>query len=436
MAATYAELVTQLTNAIKYVETIYQVGSTVTDDLLAQEDTIIQAFEGAASEIAATIGGLASVRGSISAALESAENLIAPRILAFKDLIDSRGTSADEVLDDLYDYFIDNSKTVNARHFTRGSFSADGGNTGDLDVKRCTTDEQGHLIENSYAQVIDVEIVANESGGKDGRGKTDLGKAVARFRGQGGFDDEIDREVSGKGTNDEIDIPLVTADDSILENASFGDYTGAGASITAITDWTVTTAIGNFEEDTTYYFREDVSENDTPTGLRITGTDTITQTLDSIDGEIDFDSPYYGSIRYNREDGTASGTLAIHMGSVNTSVAVSAQTGWNELAFTIGQNSWPLNWEEDAATDFKVVWTQTTDFIVVDEFIIAPFTQFDGHWVLPFGGATRNRLGDKGTITDTEAGAVIQRWIWRVFNKYLPSNNAGSESESDPSVSF
>ena len=110
------------------------------------------------------------------------------------------------------------------------------------------------------------------------------------------------------------------------------------------------------------------------------------------------------------------------MGTQSESVTVSAQSGWTTLRLTVGQNSWFKNFDNDEDTSIKIVWTQTGGTgILVDDLRVVKFDEFGNVPTLALGGAARWRVGDTGTITDTQTGAVRQRWVWRHFDRYLKS---------------
>lgn len=434
MTATWAEWHGQLTNEIKLGEILRQAASTVTDDLVAQIDTIIQALEGGSRDMVDLLAGINTFREGVNAALvDGMTQILSARVRAVKPVISAPEDDIDDIIDRISDYMDTNSESVNSRNFTRGSWSAGGGNTGDGEVIRITTDSDGYAIENSFAQVITGTCVSNAMTG------TTPGNEVFEFIGQEAADDALELEVSGFGSGEVQELIGRRSGDSLVNNPSFNGFSGTIAVPTDITDWTVTNDVGNLQIDQTNYFVEDDSEAGTPSSLQFDATETISQKLSVSGNSLEPDRPVLTQIAWNRTVGSASGTLALHQGSVSTSVAVSAQSGWQTLRYTLGANSWPVNFDEDELTDIQVVWTRTGGTLLVDDLRFIQFgddDEIDGVPTMLLGGATRWRLDDTGTITDTEGGATVQRWFWRIFNRYLPSDNGGTETITDPSVSF
>lgn len=433
MAATFAEATTILENALTGALLVQTVAADITDNVLALEDTAIQALEGPIDVVNDYTGALAAVRESISTAYEAHSDMAAAALENYRSLTTSSRTG-DGYFEDLFQYWVDNSKTVNSRNFTRGSYSADGSNVGSGTFVRCTTDRWGYPIENTHADVITCTVVAAQGGSIDPRqpSATDRFQEIYRVEGrtQG---DRLESFLSTAGSGLVEYLKNTTADDSLLNNPSFSNYTGAAAATpTDLTDWTVANDIANVEIDTTNYFREADIESGTPASVKLTATESLSQKL-SVRGTKLGTRPHHLQVKYNRAIGSAGGTLLIRMGASNVQVAVSAQTGWNTLQISPGQGSWPDQFEEDEL-DISIEWTRTSGDILIDEVIFVPMKEFDNHWILPVGGATPEALTDFGTITDTEAGATTQEQLWRTSGIYLPSNNAGGESETDISV--
>lgn len=441
MALTFNEWVALLQGAVKYAETLRQVGSTVTDDLLGQADAYISLLEGSTDAAIAAGDAMRTTETLVSNTIsQGAEPLIAATILMVRPVIGAPEADLQGTIDRLYTYMDDNSASVNARNFSRGSFSAAGGNTGDGTFLRVTTDADGYLMERGLAQTINAECVRNASGSTTDAGKTDAGREVFSIWGEPQGSNELDYDASDRGTGGPVDVACVSSDDSIVNNASFGQFTGTTSVPTSIIDWTVTNDIANLEIDQTNFYVAALSET-TPGSLKFTASDTISQALSVQGSQLNGSVPYICQIAWNREVGSASGTLTLHCGSVSVNVAVSAQTGWQILRVTPGQNSWPVNWEEQASTDIKVEWSRTGGDILVDDLRVAPYPQPGGEFIngtpiIGLGGQTRWALRDSGTFSDTVSGAIIQRWIDRTAARYLPSENTGSETISDPTITF
>ena len=244
----------------------------------------------------------------------------------------------------------------------------------------------------------------------------------------------MELEESGRGSGLVLPVPTRSADDSLLINPSFSDYSGTAAVPTEITGWTPGT-IGDFDIDTTNYYRAATLEA-TPAALVFTATDNISQALSVKGTTLDPFTPYYLQLAYNRQVNGDAGTLEIHLGAQSSSVVLAAQTGWNILRLAIGTKNWFKNFNENSL-DVNIIWTRTGGTgLLIDDVVFAPYTNYDGAWVCPVGGATPFLRRDIGTFTDTETGAIIARWIWRAFGRYLPGASGGAETEADPTISL
>ena len=424
-APTFDEWTTQLGNDIKYIELVYQLASTVTDDLLTQENAIVTGLEGNTIPISASLQALVSVRGNVNLILgENAKTFIEARILGVASIIDKVGADVASLLSGLYDYMNDNSFAFLSRIIVRGSWAAAGTNTGDGEVLRVTEDENAHPIENSFSEVISGRVVANAGGSVVNLGATDAGSEIMRFDGTVAGDDELDKELSGRGSGLSADIACVRSGNSIINNPSFADFSGTAAVPTAISSWTVDT-IGNVVIDQVNYFVADVSES-TPASAKLTGSVVFEQLLTVSGNSYEGDGPYLCQLKWNR--GTAisgllgTGTLTLTQGTVSVAVTLAAQTGWNTLRIPLDSTCWFKNFDNDALTSVKVTWVSTGGTaILIDDLRVVKFENFDNVPTMPLGGATLWRNNDSGTITDTETGAILQRWFWRLFGVYMPA---------------
>ncbi|HBY62161.1 MAG TPA: hypothetical protein DEH78_20265, partial [Solibacterales bacterium] len=212
----------------------------------------------------------------------------------------------------------------------------------------------------------------------------------------------------------------------------FSQYSGTEAVPTAITDWTVTTSISNFELDSTNYYRDFVGDT-TPRSLRIKANDTVTQNFNVGKARFNPFTPYYLQIAYNRQVYSGDGTLTITLGSRTTNVVLAAQTGWNVLRMPIGQNNWHSRWNQENAGVAIALSSRTTGSVLVDDVVLVPYDNFDGSWYAIVGGSTPFLRKDKANWTDTATeGAIVQYFLWRFFNGYLPHTTGGSVTWTEP----
>lgn len=379
-----------------------------------------QAISGAAQAMRSALVGVRSLAPAI----------LQQGMYDFGNVIAAPASSPPDIFRNfLYQYFVDNAKSVNARAFTRGSMSAVTG-TGTGVINRLNTDGNNFPLEAGHAEARKAIITLDKLSG----GVTH--EENFEFRGADPQPDNL--KIAGSGRRKDIPCLSGRASENYLSNPSFDSFSGTIAALTAVTDWTPTTAIGNFQLDQTNYYRsyEGIT---TPASLRISTNDTMTQNLANV-RKPSFDplTPMYFQIAFNRTVGTGDGNLNIVLGSKTTTVALVAQAGWNILRLAIGQNNWFRNFNQTTMTVAVSIDSRTTGYTLVDDIILAPFTEFDGTFYAPVGGATPFLKDDYCTWTDSEAGAVVAYWLWQMFGEqwwaYLPSNNAAAETWADPAA--
>jgi hypothetical protein len=217
-------------------------------------------------------------------------------------------------------------------------------------------------------------------------------------------------------------IQAIAADDSarFLTNPSFGQLDGTLAAPTSIPGWTPTGGIGNFELVESPTYRSSTEEGDTPRALKFTTNDILVQNFNVNSVSFNPNVPYYLQIAWNRSEGTGDGTLSLMLGSQTESVALAAQSGWQILRIALGTKNWFQNWNQEDPTVSIQLASNTTGYVLVDDVVLAPFTNFDGGWYALVGGTTPFLYDDIFTFTDTEVGAIIQEWLWRLYGIYLP----------------
>jgi len=120
--------------------------------------------------------------------------------------------------------------------------------------------------------------------------------------------------------------------------------------------------------------------------------------------------------------------------NATASVVLAAQAGWNVLITTMNQNLWYKNFVEDDLNLEVEISGNTTGYTLVDYMIFDSMDFFDGLWYAIVGGATYFLRDDQFTFADslTAAEGIIQYWLYRLFGYYLPHNNAGTETVTDP----
>lgn len=413
---------------MKYLDECRLFGNvTATNNLVSMEDVILQSLESDWSGV--TLANLDAMRQNFAAILLNAAGLMAPGLLTYGKFLAIPEQNIQLILDKLYQHFIDNSLSVNSRGFTFGSPAADVGNVGTGVIRRLNVDENNFPIEAQHVEAKRAKCVLDESSGASPH------EEVFQFEGAFGGKDALEFE-SGSGAIRRIQA--LSARQSLLLNPSFSDFSGTAALPTDITNWTSSTAVIGDGTDYTIEsaagsFYRGYEGDPGPRALNIKLTRTLSQTLALRGTDLDPDVPYLLQVAYNRQVGGATGDLVIEMGNKTTTVALAAQAGWN-LALVpsaVGTNCWLRNFNE-ADIDVKITFTRTAGALLVDDVLLVPATGFDGSWYWVIGGATKFALDDLFTWTDTATEAKIQRWLWRGYARYLPSNNAGAETWADP----
>lgn len=423
---TFAEWGALLAECCEWLEIVRLAAQSNSPNLLAQEDTITQALEGSTTSLATTLSELTALRSNVSRALDGAAFLTAVMFIV-RHRIGSEAEDITTFVADLNRYMADNSESINSRDITFGTFSAGGSNVGNAVIRRLTVDKWGNDIESILtATGFSARVIEDQNTG------TNAGQETWEIRGYPAGDDNLDAQDTGRGTGIIQRINNKSADDSDLLNASFADYSGPAATPTAITSWTVVNSISNCEIDTTNYYVASTIEGDTPAALNLTATEEVNQALSVKGTTLDAENPRYLQVAWNRQVGSASGTLAIHMGATSTSVSVSAQTGWQLLFIPLDENCYPLNFTEDAM-DIRIVWTRSGGEILIDDVrFVAIDDVVDTIPTIALGGSTHSLLEDTGTVSDTVAtNAVIQNTISRNLGVHLQSAGSGGETIAD-----
>lgn len=402
--------------------------------MVADLDTMEQALEGDYTPLGLAQWG-ADVRGLASSMVsrQSARQALIPCVREYGKLIQSDLRNPDAIFQDICRYMRANSLTVNSRGITYNSFSAGGGNTGDGTWQRLTVDEYGDNLEAVTIELKTIRCV------QDGNLGANRHEEAFDLYGVEGPKDWLD--IANAGTGRRLrNVRAVHAGSgswgSRLVNSSFTNYTSGGTVTTLYRGWTIHGSTSNFGTDTTNYYRGHPGDGDAPRSLIFTGNDKITQKLSVSGTRLRRDIPMYCRVMYNRQVGSGDGTLTLRCGSASANVSLVAQTGWNELKIAVGTSCWPANFYEDEIDIEIELSSNTTGSVRVQDVIFAPWTFWDGAWVIGIGGAVPFVLEDVFTSTDsggTAASAKVQYYNWLAGFGYMPSVANGSETWSDPS---
>lgn len=389
MAATFTEKTTQIANAVKIIDDLRTAGGTLVTNL----DTHDQALEG---DYAAEAGVQAKgLRSAVADAVLRGKSVIDQHLFDVATAIGSDATDPEVILSDLYKYMEDNNYVVKSRSMSYGSVSAGGSNVGTGTIYRLTSDQYGNKIESCHPTTTTVKCLQDQNSG------TLVGREVFTIYQSNPALDILG--LAGSGQRGEL---IAHAGNEILQNASFQTLTGSAASPTDIPGWTssVTVSSTNYTFDETNYFRkspEEAASGATPRALNVKATATLSQTMRTLGVSLSPSVPYVFGCRWNRQVGSASGTLTLHLGDQTTAVSVAAQTGWQTLIVAMDLNVWLRQFNEDDL-DVKLAWSRSGGDLLLDDVFFGPMTQYDGLWYFALGGATHFLRDDIFTFTDSE----------------------------------
>lgn len=441
-APTFAQAWVKLKNAMKVFDETRKFSNANSPNAVDLLRTYEEAAKAEGAEAAAASAAIQQVfKGGISNMLANPGPALNPllQLVARSSVVNSRATDPQKQIDDIFFYMANNSSTVQKRAFTRGAFSSGSPYVGNGTISRVTKDEYNLDMEATFPEVITGKVVADQNSGRE------KGREIWEWSGLP-FVDAAEWGVSGRGSGLLWRTNAVNGADSILKNASFGDVGGTVTVPTSIPNWnsSITVNATNYQFDTTNYYQEDSKENRSPKSLQVNASAVIKQALQAnattssyaANVTINPKVPYYCGLAWNRQVGSASGTLQLTLGSKSVSVTVSAQTGWQILALPTSNQSdlWPKNWNSDTAY-VQIDWTRSGGNLLLDRVMLLPYYPLvnrggqPGTFVLPVSGATAWLLNDTGTITDSETGAIIQLWAERTWGRYFP------HATSSPSIS-
>lgn len=345
----------------------------------------------------------------------------------------------------LKEYMDANSLSINSRGMTFGSISAGGGNTGDGEVVRVTVDPEGNTLEGTTPEAKSANCTHDENNGAE--------KHAELFRFEGGTINTDGLEFTGSGIMGSR-VKAITAADGPVFNPSFEQNSAtaddeAPSSTTAISGWTITSSTANYKLRTNaaYVYRGYPQAPSTLWGLEIEGNDTIAQVVKDQRPQYSFGRrvPFLCQIKVKRL-ASCDGTVTLHLGSSSKALDLTTISNdtWTTLRIDLDEACYGETFNK-ADLDVKIVTSGiTTGTVAVDDLLCAPLTLLNGHWYGVVGGATPFLHDDTFTWTDTDGGtrAVYSYWLWRAVGAWpgsagidfwLPTNNAGSETVSDPS---
>lgn len=427
---TALELENQLRAIVKLLE---DYDSGVSTTLVANHDALDQILE---SDFSNQIqAGSQAFRSRAAAVMSSslAGSMLAPWLAAYAHhIVGVPERSSARALDRIFEFFVDNSKTVKERNFTYDAaepFSFTGTGTGEL--YRLVVDEAGGNIENQFTETRTLRCI------RDGVTGGIPHEEVFEFRGsQAGLDLA---DVQGSGIV-RRNFGAFSSNQSLLKNPSFSQFSIAGTvavgspytlvSGDTITGW-VASDVTDLQLDRDEFYKS-VNGDTNPTSLRLLDNASLSQDLVAEGIRLNPDIPYLTVLGVKRES-SADGTLTIDLGSTTKAITVSTlpNGAWTAILLDRGSGLWPANFNEtDVSLD--VTYTgRTTGTLILDEVVFRNLVQIDGTWWWLTGGETKFLLDDTLAVTDTlPADAKINKWLWRTFGRYLPA--AAAPTVADP----
>lgn len=413
---------TAYSNAVKILNETYKYGRSNATNFLSLLNSFDTALVGDYADTASAAGQTlrSLLAGMVSSSV--AADILRPWLQTYcKSVIGRTDLSNDaEMINEIYLYMVANALRVQSKTFTFGTPTANGSNIGNGQILRLTKDNYNFDIESGYVDSKRVKCILDQNTG------TAQGNEVWQIVGQARARDDIQRSGSGQ----EGTLTGYTIDDSLLTNAGFRAFSGTASVPTGLTGWTSSAGDSSsiYTLDSTNYFRPAPSDGDTSYALNLAASTNLTQKLTVRGTELSPNVPYLLLVIWNRQVGSASGTLTCRMGAANTAVSVAAQTGWvvTTVPNPIGQSCW---YRQFAKNDMQieVQWARSGGSLLIGEVLFVPGQQFDNHyyWPVPASTAayTAARILDSFTFPDiaTASNAANQTWLTRAFpGAYFP----------------
>lgn len=441
---TQTEIETQWANGINVLEHIRALADTDLAGNGGLWDTLLQSVKGEYTPVemanfaARTRQGISNLIGP-----DLARQVITACLFEFGRLWNSQPGAVDEgfgagyrtpqqLWRALYEWFIQQSQTVESRDITFGTPTAQtsASNTGNGTVARLTVDENNQPME---ACTVERKMIRCRQDSSTG---VQAGAEVFELIGDASSFDNVLRSTLGSGSTANAVLYSRHAGSgnggSLLNNGSFASF--SSSSTPKFTGWTETANGGQLSQSTSVTYRAAPGQ-DTAYSLAMDGTAgtvTITQPLTSMRRtRLNPDQPYFLRIMVNGSAGSASGgTIEMTLGgatAVSTTIA-SLSAGWNEIILPIDQNCWFRNFNTDDLS-LTISWdTPTSGSVYIADAIFCPLTFVDGtYWLIRQNNASpvNWRVDDLFTAEDTDAdgpaGAKIQYWNYISGFGYLPS---------------
>lgn len=336
-------------------------------------------------------------------------------------------------LEDLRDYMIANSKTIQQRTMTVGAVTADGGNTGNGSIICLSKDKYGNQIQSSVAETVRIEVV--EAQGAGALRNAELLRYLGANRPSGsGIDEELSARYDGETNR--------------LLNPRFNSFFGTTkptasnpVSPTAVgnfSNWTMND-ITKFQANLDYPYRAPAGAADRAYGLSFIGNGNVTQVLTQAGRIFERDKPYVPAI-IAAKSSSCDGALTLAWGSKSQNFTVSSTLGTNGQVYIvtadIDEDLFYENWMSDSAAFTLTLASWTTGKLHIIEAGLYTLEEINGLYYCPIGKETPWQVGDFFTQTiSQDADGLIQRWLTRQtrVKSGLVLPYAGTPTEADPS---
>lgn len=426
---TEAEIQTDIGLVLKTLDETRKFGNVNATNFLALWEAYVASISADSSPAAQSAAE--GMRAQLAAMLAPSvgQNVLAPLWLTYSRVKELPWTDTASIIRALFVDFAEAGTpvTVTSRGYTYGSPAVVSA-TGTGEVVRCTVDSYNYTIESPLIAESKVyECIADEhTVGGTRHAETFLVRGEA-------FGKDIINITGTGGSATVAALNPYGATSPWVRNAGFESFSPSSGTLTDLTNWTVTT-IGSLQMVTgtpgNEVYQDALPQFTTPYAIRMTGNNAISQSFSTQQLKWNPALPMFCQVAFKRES-SCDGTLTITVGDKTASVALSAQSGWTILRFSVAQDAWFRRWNKVAADPSTVVVKielsgRTTGTLLLDSFILAPFTPiWDGSFVAITSGTTPWKRGDKWSATDTcSENGVIQKWMARTYGGYLPHSGS------------
>lgn len=407
------------------LENIARFGNRTSPYLLSLIDAVVTRTETDVEPD--TSAGIASIRSGFSQMVGNPRTLFDPLIRTLGRIKDYPDADPAAILRRYAEDMDTAVAAVSSRTLTiDATMAAGGANIGNGLLHRLSIDRYSDTIESCWPETTVARCT------RDAHMGVQRHEELFELRGGAAARDAV--EIDGSGRVTEIIAATARQTARLFTNPSFDSFEGtAAASPTAITGWTNSVAIANFEIDQAQYYRtaDGVS---TPGSVKYKANGKLSQTFRNRRQAWDPDVPLFCQIAYNRSAGSVTGTLTLRVGSKSAAVVLAAQTGWNILKLDVDSDAWFRNWNENDADIEIEISSFVGTYLLIDDLVVTEYTKHAGLWYALVGGATPFLERDQftGSVTEpTTVAGEVQHWLWRAYEEHLPHATGGGITWAD-----